>query len=270
MRAAEAVDQIELGSVSEAEEVTIVEMIDPIRFYAHAASAPKQLELVGDRLAQMNKGSADAAWRPKIGDIIAAKFSQVRFSAFIRGHAFVRTHTHTHAYIHTWISNRRQSSLQRPFRLVFSLSSAYTATERRAALLHSIPVVLSFPRYRASCRAFLSITGSSRLALCTWYKLNSTGGDVWSCPRPPDERYRLLLPLTFDQPNTKHHAVLPSHLLSYPPIGCHFGHFNPAITWCCFSTWGCPVSRSTVPCLLTCNTSLSPTGWFMVQGTGGE
>eukprot|EP00281_Chroomonas_sp_CCMP1168_P008191 CAMPEP_0206267944 /NCGR_PEP_ID=MMETSP0047_2-20121206/31432_1 /ASSEMBLY_ACC=CAM_ASM_000192 /TAXON_ID=195065 /ORGANISM="Chroomonas mesostigmatica_cf, Strain CCMP1168" /LENGTH=890 /DNA_ID=CAMNT_0053696207 /DNA_START=148 /DNA_END=2823 /DNA_ORIENTATION=+ len=75
MRASEAVEQIELGGPAEAQEVTVVEMCDAVRFYVHEASAPKQLDLIGDRLAQMAPAATDSAWRPKIGDVCAAKFS---------------------------------------------------------------------------------------------------------------------------------------------------------------------------------------------------
>mmetsp|Transcript_10807 Transcript_10807/g.26760 ORF Transcript_10807/g.26760 Transcript_10807/m.26760 type:complete len:884 (-) Transcript_10807:255-2906(-) len=75
MRAAEAVADIEIAAASSEEEVTVVEMVDPITFYVQAASAPKQLEYIGGRLAEMSKAPQDS-FRPKVGDIVAAKFSQ--------------------------------------------------------------------------------------------------------------------------------------------------------------------------------------------------
>lgn len=74
--AAEALEAVEISGPSEAEEVTVVEMRDPINFYVHAASAPKQLDYIGSRLAEMGGKSSDASFRPKVGDIVAAKFSE--------------------------------------------------------------------------------------------------------------------------------------------------------------------------------------------------
>jgi len=75
MRAAEAVAEIEIASAGGEEEVTVVEMVDPVLFYVQAASAPKQLDFIGARLSEMSK-APQAGFRPKPGDVVAAKFSQ--------------------------------------------------------------------------------------------------------------------------------------------------------------------------------------------------
>lgn len=73
--AAEALEAVEIAGPAEAEEVTVVEMRDAVNFYVHAGSAPKQLEYIGTRLAEMGKSGGDS-FRAKVGDVVAAKFSQ--------------------------------------------------------------------------------------------------------------------------------------------------------------------------------------------------
>eukprot|EP00288_Rhodomonas_lens_P017705 CAMPEP_0177709398 /NCGR_PEP_ID=MMETSP0484_2-20121128/10781_1 /TAXON_ID=354590 /ORGANISM="Rhodomonas lens, Strain RHODO" /LENGTH=894 /DNA_ID=CAMNT_0019221011 /DNA_START=35 /DNA_END=2719 /DNA_ORIENTATION=+ len=72
--AAEAAEVVESATSGEATQVTVTEVVDAVTFYVHPTGAEQQIAYVADRLAAMVV-KEDGEFRPKVGEVVCAKFS---------------------------------------------------------------------------------------------------------------------------------------------------------------------------------------------------